>query len=117
MTRVEMVPGWEEQLSRPVDSLVSRTMQHILEDARAACPVDTGALKASLTNILYNHGESRIISHMPYCAAVELGFHGEEFVRAYARKDGTSVRAHTRHGNTPAQPFLRPALYRKRDLT
>jgi len=117
MAEVDIVftPGWEDHLTVIKNRLVMSTMSDVKADAQRLVPVDTGDLKESLTLILYAPGVARIVSHMPYCAAVELGFHGEEWVRPYMR-EGRPVRGHTRQGNTPAQPFLRPSLYRPRTL-
>ena len=109
-----MVVGWEINIAQPVDTMVVNTMMHIRDDAKSSCPVDTGDLRDSLTVILAGAAKSRMISHLPYFAATELGFHGLEDVREYTTRDGRVVRAHQRMGNTPSQPFARPALYRRR---
>jgi hypothetical protein len=119
---IVMSDGWEERIDQLKNSMVMRVGKDILSDMQRTCPVDTGDLLASLTLINSGVGVARIVSHMPYFPAVELGFHGEEHVRSYVNHDfmGTgetrTIAAHTRQGNTPAQPFARPALYRKRSL-
>lgn len=108
--------GWYEyQLMPRVNDLVMKATVAVRDDAREICPVDTGELKASLVALNSGIGEGRVASHVPYCAAVELGFHGLEYVREHERQ-GRPVRSHVRRGNSPEQPFLRPALYRVRDL-
>lgn len=104
-----------DELTSKVNTMIVKAMTEVRKDAQAVCPVDTGELKASLTVINSAPMQARIISHLPYCAAVELGFHGEEYVRPHMRQ-GRPVRGHMRRGNSPEQPFLRPALYRTRDL-
>lgn len=47
-------------------------------------------------------------SHVVYAPAIEFG--GRIDVKAYTRKDGVGVRAHTR--TVTATPMLRPALHR-----
>jgi hypothetical protein len=108
--------GWYEELKPLVNSLIMKATAAICSDAKEICPVDTGALKASLTPINSAPMQGRVISHMAYCAAVELGFHGEEYVRPHMRQ-GRPVRGFTRRGNSPEQPYLRPALYRTRNLS
>ncbi len=119
---IRMEDGWEGHLAPTVNTLVMKVTTAVSRDAKAICPVDTGALQDSLTPINAAPSVGRVISHMSYAAAVELGFHGEEFVHDYVNHDfmGTgrtvNIRAHTRRGNSPEQPYLRPALYRTRDL-
>lgn len=95
----------------------------ITADAERGCPKLTGRLSASLDHeVIGEAGQlpTLIVGSFPdeegaveYAAAVELGFHGTELVSTHTR-NGHPVRAHTREGNTPEQPYLRPALYRKR---
>lgn len=112
---IVFTPGWEDQIDRRVNSVVMYVGRAVHRDAVRTCPVDTGDLRDSLTLINFRPKIARIVSHVPYFPAVELGFHGEEMVRAHLRL-GRPVRAHIRQGNTPAQPFARPALYRRRSL-
>jgi hypothetical protein len=109
-----MESGWPEELAPYINRMVMRMTEAVRDDAQKICPVDTGALKASLTAINAAPGVGRVISDLPYAAAVEFGFDGEEIVSAHMRL-GRPVREHTRHGRSPEQPYLRPALYRERD--
>lgn len=113
MARVEMSDGWEGDLQAGINALLDRLAVAVESDAKAVCPVDTGDLKASISHEVRDN-EARVGSNLDYAAAVEMGFHGIEHVRAYERRDGSLVRAHERRGNTPSQPYLRPALYRRR---
>lgn len=115
-TRIEIEPGWYDQLGPEVNDLVIRVARAIRVDAQTICPVDTGDLKASLVDTNPRPGIGWISSDIPYCLAVEFGFHGEEYVRPHLRL-GRPVRGHVRRGNSPEQPFLRPSLYRTRDLS
>lgn len=95
----------------------------VTADAVRSCPVLTGRLSGSLDHEVLTdagHLPTLIVGSFPdeegpvdYAAATELGFDGEETVRAHMR-NGHPVAEHTRQGHTPEQPFLRPALYRKR---
>lgn len=113
MARVELSDGWEGNLQAGISALLDKIAVAVEADAKAICPVDTGDLKESIGHEVRGN-QARIGSNLDYAAAVEMGFHGIEHVRAYERADGTRVRAHERHGNTPSQPYLRPALYRRR---
>jgi len=121
---IEMEDGWEDQLTPLINTVVMRATTAVCKDAKAICPVDTGALKESLTPINAALMVGRVISDREYAAAVELGFHGEVTVRAHTNRDfmGTGrtveIREHTARQSTPAQPYFRPALYRSnRDLS
>lgn len=94
--------------------------------------VRTGRLRSSINERFVDAGEemtSTVGTAVPYGRFWELGFSGEQNVRAFVRgvkqrKDwsrisakrgelpaGVSVvRSHTRTVNQPARPFLRPAL-------
>lgn len=115
MNDIVFTPGWEGWVDDQENRVVMAVGRAVHVDARRGCPVDTGNLKDSLTLINARVKIARIISHVRYFPAVELGFHGEEIVRAHMRQ-GRPVREHARRGNTPAQPFARPALYRRRNL-
>ena len=108
--------GWEDQLDAMINNVVMSTTNAVCSDAKTICPVDTGDLQASLapTNPLPKVG--RVGSDLAYAATVELGFDGDVNVRAHLRQ-GHPVRAHVRHARSPEQPYLRPSLYRTRDLS
>lgn len=121
--RIEMDPGWMAHVADAVESLFDdRLGPAILADAERAVPVDTGRLLASLDFTVAHDGEmpTLIVGSFPdaegeveYAAAVELGFHGPELVKAHMR-NGHPVREHIRQANTPEQAYLRPSLYRER---
>lgn len=119
---IQEEPGWQDLLTPMINTTIMKTATAVRKDAQAICPVRTGELKASLVEINSAPMQARIISHLAYFAATELGFHGEEFVHDYVNHNfmGTgrvvNIQSHVRHGNTPEQPFVRPALYRTRDL-
>lgn len=104
MARVVMVKGWEENLPEPTMDLLARLGVAIADDARAACPVDTGALKASVYTRMRDDG-----------AAVRIGADAKARSGDGAVLDYTYalyVEMGTRH--MAPQPFLRPALWRRR---
>lgn len=122
-TRVEMEPGWEAHVADAMETLFAdRLGPAILTDMQRGTPILTGRLLASEDFTIAHEGPmpTLIIGSFPdaegdvdYAAATELGFHGPELVRAHTR-NGHPVREHIRQGNTPEQPYMRPALYRER---
>ena len=129
--RVVLNPDWRAQLSAAEHRLLEETFgPAILADMQAATPVLTSRLRDSERFEVVDQPDAAPVLHVgsypdddgpvPYKLAVEFGFHGEEFVREYINHDfmGTGrevlIRAHTRQGNSPEQPYMRPALYRVR---
>lgn len=116
-TELEISDSWyDDELMPRVNDLVMKTTTAVRKDAQTACPVDTGALRDSLVDLNIGIGIGIVASHLDYAAAVELGFDGLEYVQAHTI-NGHPVRASVRRGNSPEQPYLRPALYRERDLS
>lgn len=124
--RVELAPEAElrEFLATAVAGFFNNRLgPEMTADAERACPKLTGRLAASLDHSVIGeagHLPTLVVGSfpddkgpVPYAAATELGFHGIEHVSAHTR-NGHPVRAHDRQGNTPEQPYLRPALYRRR---
>jgi HK97 gp10 family phage protein len=102
--RIAMVDGWESRLREPTMDLLARLGVDIADDARAVCPVDTGALKASIYTMMREDGE-----------AVRVGADAKARGRDGAELDYTYsiyVELGTRYMS--AEPFLRPALFRRR---
>jgi len=108
--------GWEDQLDSVINDTIMGVTRAVCADSKSVCPVDTGALQASLAPTNPEPKVGHVGSDLAYCATVELGFDGDVQVHAYLRQ-GHPVRAHIRHARSPEQPFLRPSLYRTRDLT
>lgn len=104
MARVVMVGGWEERLREPTMDLLAKLGVAIADDARAACPVDTGALKASVYTRMRDDGKAVQIG----ADAKVRGRGGELLGYTYT----PYVELGTRH--MAPQPFLRPALFRRR---
>lgn len=105
MARVVMVDGWEAKLVEPTMDLLARLGVDIADDARAACPVDTGALKASIYTRMRGDGHAVQVGAD---AKARSGFGQGELDYTYA----LYVEMGTRHMH--GEPFLRPALWRKR---
>lgn len=133
--RVEMEPGWMGHVREAEFVFFDQQLgPDMLQDAHIAVPKLTGRLDASLDYQVLSgdEGAAPILElgsypdadgDVEYAAAVELGFHGEEYVREHVvirgfgpddTPRGYFVRAFTRMGNSPEQPYLRAALYRRR---
>lgn len=125
--RVELAPDGEIRAflaTATGEFFDDRLGPDITADAVRGCPVLTGRLSTSLDHEVLTQAEqlpTLVVGSFPddegpvkYAAATELGFEGEENVRAYTTESGRRVRAHVRQGHTPEQPYLRPALYRRR---
>lgn len=87
-------PGLEHEWEASADSrhMVDEIAEAVAEEARHLAPVDTGLLAASIKveqETLDGNPGAVIVAGVPYAAYVEVG---------------TS--------DTPAQPFLRPAIER-----
>lgn len=105
MTRVVMVAGWSRQLHGPIrDLLETHYGPAIADDARTACPVDTGKLKDSIHQVMRDDG----MAVQVHADAKAEGADGTELDYTYAGY----VEEGTRH--MAPQPFLRPALWRQR---
>jgi len=108
--------GWYDQLLPKINTMIMRVTTAVRQDAQTICPVDTGALKASLIETNPEPGVGHVSSHLDYAATVECGFRGNVVVHAHMRQ-GHPVREHVRKARSPEQPYMRPALYRTRDLS
>lgn len=126
MARVVMVP--QEEYIEDVRSGERRLFEEelgpaIKADAKLFCPVDTGRMQRAIDDQVVERKDWSLelqVGVFPdeegsiaYAAATNCGFHGPEIVRAHMR-NGHPVREHIREGNTPAQPFLDPALFQER---
>ncbi|MBA5222224.1 HK97 gp10 family phage protein [Streptomyces griseoaurantiacus] len=91
--RFAIDPSWQQHLEPAEDQALEKLGGDILSDMKRTVPVRTGRLKASLDAETHN-GVLRVGSRdVDYSVDVELG---------------TSEQ--------PAEPYMRPALYRQRSL-
>lgn len=109
-TEVHEDNGWHAHLVAAGRQLLDERLgAAILADMKAGCPVDTRRLEQSLDKELVDDSTLRVGSaDVPYAAAVN---EGHEIV--YRDKNGQKVHTGRR---VPAQDFMRPALFRKRDV-
>jgi hypothetical protein len=101
MANAGMTDDWREQLAARVDTFFdTRLGPDIVEDAQRNAPVLTGRLRESIDHSVEDH-ELRVTAHTEYAAAVENGHR----VVVDGQDTGRFVEP---------DPFLRPALYKKR---
>jgi len=137
VARVEIAADWRENVGADWQEFADERLgPDITDDARRYCPVDTGALKASLEHHL--EGDDLIISATgggeddngnlyvsgrpgrPGAVKTREVHHVDEEGRAYAAFVELGHRVyHPSTGITgpevvPAEPFLRPALFQER---
>ncbi|MCK5161770.1 MAG: HK97 gp10 family phage protein [Candidatus Aureabacteria bacterium] len=117
------------QLTDNSKRLISNVLLHsalkIESRAKQKCPVDTGFLRASIHSRLIAWNHAQVGSSMAkYAAAVEFGTkpHRPPFapIKRWAEHKGIPEAAYPillkiQREGTPAQPFLRPALYEEID--
>lgn len=102
MSEFSMERDWQRHLDGPIEAMEHVIGAEILADAVAYCPKKTGALAASL-KLEVSGRTFRISSDKDYAAPVELGHH-------------LIAWGHDTHRFVPAQPYMRPALYKRRAL-
>jgi len=103
VAEVVLSPGWLDRFAADAEPVLRRVADDIEDAARRACPVDTGALVATIEcevdapalRMRLSAGDTDV----DYAAYVELGTTETE-----------------RHAATPAQPYLRPAVMRRIEL-
>jgi hypothetical protein len=101
--RVVVDPQAAARISAEVEAkCLPRLLDMILADAKRAVPVDTGDLRASGEVLGISNGVGRV------------GFGTDPETELYAAVvEGLAPKPNP---NYPVQPYLRPALYRKRSL-
>lgn len=98
--RIVYEPGWEAHIEGGTAELLEHLGVEIEADAKIAAPVLTGRLKESIEHEV--QGDTlRVGSNLEYAAPVEEGHR----IVAWGHETGKFQ---------PPQPYLRPALYRRR---
>lgn len=128
MARVRQSPGFEAAFLAHVGRQVKRITEEVADDARAHCPVDSGDLVSTIRTRYPGrlHGQVVVGGRGPlavdvdYWAAVEYGTaphwitsRGEWSLRS---DEGEYFGHRVWHPGTKAQPFMRPAIYKRRNL-
>lgn len=115
-TRVVVNPNWfDEAMNRGGATWLDETIgDRILSDSKRLCPKDTHELVQSLGKELVGNdrvdigsgvGGKKVAQH---AVVVEVGGQPHDIPNAF----GLGITVH--HPGTAAQPYLTPALYRKR---
>lgn len=114
-------PDFDREFQREVEQKLLRPLaESVMRDAKRLCPIDTGHLSESITYEIVSWDEAIVGTDVDYAASVEFGSQPHTITARNAKvlSDGKHIFGKTvRHPGTPAQPFLRPALYRERGLS
>lgn len=116
---VVMAAGWETRLAQESHGRRQAAMDHAADTARRLCPVDTGALVATIEGEADPASMQDRLSAgdavVDYAATVEFGgrphqirSHGSYSLRN--AETGESFGRVVNHPGTPAQPYLRPGI-------
>jgi hypothetical protein len=129
MARVRPAKNWESWFLTHVGAQVKAVTEAVADDARAGCPVDSGDLVSTigtrypggLHGVVKVGGRGPLAHDVGYWACVEYGSapHAIESHGPWSLRDDDGVYYGRRvwHPGTQAQPFMRPALYRRRSLS
>lgn len=106
---------WSADIQEQIDAVRAKLLKKfgaaVAADAQRLAPVLTGLLKSETKS---NETGSQVRANTDYAAPVEFGHRvvvSSEYGQGYHyTPEGTET-------FVPAQPFLRPAAYRKRDLS
>lgn len=113
---VRLAADWQLRLAQETFQRRSAATRHAEETAKRLCPIDEGALVASITGETeHDHMQSRLTAGgdgVDYAAVVELGGRPHE-IRSKGPwplrdKNGNVFGRVVQHPGTPAQPYLRP---------
>jgi hypothetical protein len=116
MARIIMDRSGLRELELVVDRVKGRTAEDVASDARRYCPVDTGDLVGSIRargNVVWvgtDHWAPTEYGSRPHL----IVSHGPWPLRN--RETGQVFGRVVHHPGTPAQPFMRPAVYMQRGL-
>lgn len=112
---VVLDPAWDERLAPRIDEVLDQVTEDIEADIKTGAPVDRGELVASV-----RREGHRVYVGTDHWAHVEYGTE-PHLIEARYKKALWWPGAHhpvrrVHHPGTPAQPYIRPALYKPRTL-
>jgi hypothetical protein len=117
---VRMLKSGQVRIERLGDDATRKVTREVFREIKRRVPVDTGELLDSL-GMSVVHGTGIITVTAEHWAAVEYGTKphiirsgGDYSLRN--RETGQSFGKVVHHPGTPAQPYIRPAVYKKRAL-
>lgn len=110
--------GWPGWVRNAVTRYLHKLGREIQNDMERMAPVRTGLLRSSLYHEV-NRGQLRVgVRNVPYWSTVEFGSGPHEIRPVNAKALHWPGARHpvnrVFHPGTPAQPFIRPALYKHR---
>jgi hypothetical protein len=110
--------GWQGWVRNAITRYLHKLGREIQNDMERMAPVRTGRLRAGLYHEV-NRGQLRVgVRNVPYWSAVEYGSGPHEIRPVTAKALYWPGARHpvnrVWHPGTPAQPFIRPALYKRR---
>lgn len=112
---VTMDPAWEVKLQPNIDAVLDQVTEEIEDDIKLGAPVDKGDLVKSV----YRRGH-RVYVGTEYWHFVEYGTEPHVIEPRTKKALWWPGARHpvkrVNHPGTPAQPFMRPALYKPRTL-
>lgn len=112
-------PDWREHLEVDTQADFRRLVEDIADDVRHGCPVDTGEMLETIETHYPEPNVGIVSVGTDHWAPTEYGSaphpidaHGPYSL--HNAETGQYFGPHVNHPGTPAQPFLRPAIYRHR---
>lgn len=116
--RVVVNHGWQGWVRNSVTRYLEKLGREIQSDMERMARVRTGRLRAGMYHEV-NRGELRVgVRNVPYWSTVEFGS-GPHIIKPNTKKalhwpGARHPVNQVLHPGTPAQPFMRPALYKRR---
>jgi bacteriophage HK97-gp10 putative tail-component len=117
---VRMLASGQVRIERLADKATEKITKQVFREIQRRVPVDTGELLDSL-GMTVVHGTGIITVGTEHWAAVEYGTK-PHIIRSggdyslHNRETGQRFGKVVHHPGTPAQPYIRPAVYKKRAL-
>lgn len=116
--RIVVNHGWQGWVRNSVTRYLHKLGREIQSDAERMAPVRSGRLRAGMYHEV-NRGELRVgVRNVPYWSTVEFGSSPHIITPVTKKALHWPGARHpvnkVMHPGTPAQPFLRPALYKRR---
>lgn len=122
MARVRVNRDFESWFTAHVGANVRQVTEAVARDAIAGCPIDSGDLVESIGTRYPGKLRGVVTVGTDHWAPTEFGSrphwidsHGDWSL--HNAETGEYFGRRVWHPGTPEQPFMRPALYRKRKLT
>jgi hypothetical protein len=120
MARVRRNPEFDAWFLAAVGANVKKVTEEVALDAMAHCPVDSGDLVESIATRYPGKLHGVVIVGTDHWAHVEYGTPPHEIKStgpwSLRSDEGVYFGRRVWHPGTEAQPFMRPALYRRRKL-